>query len=93
MACATKTSSDASSAAEFLRAPSFRSLNLAQAVQVTAYECQLGAEGRPRHSTRADTLCGATKHRQESAQLEVGITHLEQAMVAVGYLDPTIPSV
>jgi tRNA/rRNA methyltransferase len=68
----------------------FSSLNLAQAVQVTAYECQLALKGD------ADIQPEQTRFVDEEAPASVGAleglyTHLEQAMVAIGYLDPEEP--
>lgn len=72
-------------------APDFGSLNLAAAVQVLAYEWRqalggfaavpdpLAAQG-PRRAPRAD-----------AAEVEGLLTHLEQALVAVGFLDPAAP--
>ena len=68
----------------------FASLNLAQAVQVTAYECQLALKGG------ADIQPEQTRFGDDEAPagvvaLEGLYTHLEQAMVAIGYLDPEEP--
>ncbi|MEO8188500.1 MAG: RNA methyltransferase [Burkholderiaceae bacterium] len=68
----------------------FSSLNLAQAVQVAAYECQLalrgGADIQPEQTRFADDEAPAG-----AGALEGLYTHLEQAMVAIGYLDPEEP--
>lgn len=68
----------------------FSSLNLAQAVQVTAYECQLalrgGADIQPEQTRFADDEAPASVDALEGLY-----THLEQAMVAIGYLDPNEP--
>jgi tRNA/rRNA methyltransferase len=70
--------------------PSFASLNLAQAVQVAAYECQL--------ALRADAAVHAGQQRFGPEEppasveaLEGFYAHLEQALVAVGALDPAEP--
>ncbi|MDQ3446467.1 MAG: RNA methyltransferase [Pseudomonadota bacterium] len=68
----------------------FSSLNLAQAVQVTAYECQLALNGG------ADIQPEQTRFVDDEAPAGVGAleglySHLEQAMVAIGYLDPDEP--
>ena len=66
----------------------FSSLNLAQAVQVTAYECQLalrgGADIQPEQTRFADDEAPASVDALEGLY-----SHLEQAMVAIGYLDPS----
>ena len=68
----------------------FSSLNLAQAVQITAYECQLalrgGAQIQPQQARFGDDETPAGV-----GALEGLYTHLEQAMVAIGYLDPDEP--
>ena len=68
----------------------FSSLNLSQAVQVTAYECQLalrgGTEIQPEQTRFADDEPPANVDALEGLY-----THLEQAMVAIGYLDPDEP--
>ncbi len=68
----------------------FSSLNLAQAVQVTAYECQLALNGG------AQIQSEQTRFADEEPPASVGAleglyAHLEQAMVAIGYLDPDEP--
>lgn len=64
------------------------SLNLAQAVQIVAYECRLallGAAIDPRLLPfEADAPAAADR-------LEGMFLHLEQALVALGYLDPAQP--
>jgi tRNA/rRNA methyltransferase len=64
------------------------SLNLAQAVQVTAYECRLALAGGaidPRLTPFADDAPAGHE------RLEGMFTHLEQALVEIGYLDPAQP--
>jgi tRNA/rRNA methyltransferase len=61
------------------------SLNLAQAVQVTAYELRLAlAPDKPASRFEADAPAGVEA-------LEGMYGHLEQALVAMGYLDPEVP--
>lgn len=68
----------------------FSSLNLAQAVQVAAYECQIALRGMP--GIRASqTRFGDTELPASVDALEGLYVHLEQAMVAIGYLDPNEP--
>lgn len=68
----------------------FSSLNLAQAVQVTAYECQLAlkrsSELAPEQTRFADAEAPVSVDALEGLYV-----HLEQALVAIGYLDPNEP--
>jgi tRNA/rRNA methyltransferase len=64
------------------------SLNLAQAVQVAAYECRLALAGDaidPRLAPFAAEPPAGHRH------LEAMFVHLEQALVELGYLDPAQP--
>lgn len=61
------------------------SLNLAQAVQVTAYEMRLAlVAGKPASRFEAEPPAGVEA-------LEGMYAHLEEALVALGYLDPEVP--
>lgn len=61
------------------------SLNLAQAVQVAAYEMRLAlAADKPSSRFEAEPPAGVEA-------LEGMYQHLEQALVALGYLDPDVP--
>lgn len=67
----------------------FSSLNLAQAVQIAAYECQLAVRGTAQVQTaqiRFDSEAPVSV-----AALEGLYAHLEQAIVRIGYLDPAEP--
>ena len=68
----------------------FSSLNLAQAVQIAAYECQLALRGastiRPEQSRFAEDEPPASVDALEGLY-----AHLEQAVVAIGYHDPGEP--
>src|SRR5512137_393843 len=70
--------------------PAFSSLNLAQAVQVTAYECQLAlrASAQVRDGQRR---FGPDELPAPIEALEGFYAHLEQALVVVGALDPEEP--
>lgn len=70
--------------------PAFSSLNLAQSVQVTAYECQLALRGTPavRDGQRR---FGPEEVPAPVEALEGFYAHLEQALVTVGALDPAEP--
>lgn len=64
------------------------SLNLAQAVQVTAYECRLALLG----GAIAPSLQPFEQEPPASIERIEGLhRHLEQALVALGYLDPAQP--
>ena len=78
--------------------PAYSSLNLAQAVQVLAYELRtayLSAdEGRSAASTVAQTAGGQGEPagpRAASDEIESMFTHLESALVALEFLDPANP--
>jgi tRNA/rRNA methyltransferase len=67
-------------------APGYGSLNLASALQVIAYEwrCALGGFAAPAGGARTPVLA--------DAQAVSGmLSHWEQALVAVGFLDPAAP--
>lgn len=68
--------------------PDYSSLNLAQAVQVLAYECRMASiEGE----AGDDTNIGFRGTPADVAQVEGMYVHLEQALVAIGFLDPDNP--
>jgi tRNA/rRNA methyltransferase len=69
--------------------PAFGSLNLAQAVQVTAYECQLAL--RASHTVGPSQQPFAAEPPATHDQLEGMYAHLERALTAVGYHDPSEP--
>jgi tRNA/rRNA methyltransferase len=70
--------------------PEFSSLNLAQAVQVTAYECQLALRGSAQvHDGQRRFVPDELAAPVEA--LEGFYAHLEQALVVVGALDPEEP--
>jgi tRNA/rRNA methyltransferase len=66
--------------------PDYKSLNLAQAVQILCYELRLAAvdAGAPPSVTEA----GEPASHEE---VEALISHLERAAVASGFLDPAKP--
>ncbi len=71
--------------------PDYSSLNLAQAVQVLAYECRMAAIGTP---ALADASVGTIGFHGEAAdlnQIDGMYRHLEQALVAIDFLDPASP--
>lgn len=68
--------------------PDYSSLNLAQAVQVLAYECRMASiEGE----AGDDTNIGFRGTPADIAQIEGMYAHLEQALVAIEFLDPDNP--
>ena len=67
--------------------PSYSSLNLSQAAQVLAYECRLAAEGE----NRTQTGVGFQGEAASMAQIEGMYTHLEEALVAIGFLNADNP--
>jgi tRNA/rRNA methyltransferase len=70
--------------------PEFPSLNLAQAVQVAAYECQLALRGTP--APRAEQRRFADSEPPAAIEaLEALYAHLEEALVTIGALDPNEP--
>ncbi len=67
--------------------PEYSSLNLSQAAQVLAYECRVAALG-----DRADAAdIGFHGVPASLAQIEGMYGHLEQALIAIGYLDAEQP--
>jgi len=67
--------------------PEYSSLNLAQAVQVLAYECRTAVYG----DEIAATDIGFQGESAGIEQIEGMYTHLEQALVAIEFLDPENP--
>jgi tRNA/rRNA methyltransferase len=67
--------------------PDYSSLNLSQAAQVLAYECRLAATGENR------TQSGVGFHGEAAslAQVEGMYAHLEEALVAIGFLNADNP--
>lgn len=67
--------------------PAYSSLNLSQAVQVLAYECRVAALGE----CRMPTDIGFRGEPATAEQVEGMFRHLEQALVAIEFLDPDNP--
>jgi tRNA/rRNA methyltransferase len=65
--------------------PQFGSLNLASAVQLVAYEWRQALGGF------AVQAAGKASDRADARAVSGLLTHLEQALVHVGYLDPAAP--
>jgi tRNA/rRNA methyltransferase len=67
--------------------PEYSSLNLAQAVQLLAYECRLAGLG----DALPESGIGFQGEAAEVAQIDGMYAHLEQALVAIEFLDPDNP--
>jgi tRNA/rRNA methyltransferase len=65
--------------------PQFGSLNLAAAIQLVAYEWRLALGGFPVSPHVADAPLA------DAAQVAGLLTHLEKALVEIGFLDPLAP--
>ena len=84
--------------------PAYSSLNLAQAAQVMAYECRVAAEakldavqahvpdsGMATSGAATPGMVGFHGDAANLAQIEGMYAHLEQALVAIDFLDPEQP--
>jgi tRNA/rRNA methyltransferase len=77
--------------------PDYSSLNLSQAVQVLAYECRMTAlehTGQMRHTSgdaRAPEEVGFQGQAASVTEIEGMFAHLEQALVAIEFLNPDNP--
>ncbi|WP_432383139.1 RNA methyltransferase [Duganella sp. P38] len=77
--------------------PAYSSLNLSQAAQVLAYECRMavlegaGVTHTPRQPAGDASEVGFTGEAASVEQIEGMYTHLEQALVDVGFLDASNP--
>jgi len=67
--------------------PVYSSLNLAQAVQVIAYECRVAALGE----VRSEDTIGFRGERASAEQVEGMFTHLEKALIDIDFLDAKNP--
>jgi tRNA/rRNA methyltransferase len=67
--------------------PDYSSLNLSQAAQVLAYECRLATEGEH----RTQTGVGFQGEPASMAQIDGMYAHLEEALVAIGFLNADNP--
>lgn len=67
--------------------PDYSSLNLAQAVQVLAYECRMAELG----DQRPESTIGFQGEMAGVAEIEGMFRHLEQALTEIGFLDPDSP--
>ncbi len=71
--------------------PEYSSLNLAQAVQVIAYECRMAAIFAEQPLSGAPGVIGFQGETADLAQVDAMFAHLEQALVAIEFLDPENP--
>jgi tRNA/rRNA methyltransferase len=67
--------------------PDYSSLNLSQAAQVLAYECRQAVVGEP----AGQLPVGFRGEAANLAQVEGMYQHLEEALVAIGFLDADNP--
>jgi len=67
--------------------PDYASLNLSQAAQVLAYECRLAAQGE----NRTQEGIGFHGEAASVAQIDGMYAHLEEALVAIGFLNADNP--
>lgn len=72
--------------------PAYSSLNLAQAVQLLAYECRMAGEmDAAEEQSAGQARIGFAGVPASADQVEGMLQHLEQALVQLGYLDPENP--
>ena len=67
--------------------PDYSSLNLAQAVQIMAYECRMATVS----STHMPSGIGFQGELAKAEQIEGLFMHLEQALIDIAFLDPAHP--
>ena len=67
--------------------PDYSSLNLAQAVQIMAYECRMATVS----SAQMPSGIGFQGELAKAEQIEGLFMHLEQALIDIDFLDPTHP--
>ena len=71
--------------------PSFGSLNIGAAIQVVAYEWRLALGGFDAPGTLATAQTPSVGGTADAAQVAGMLAHLEQSLVALGFLDPSAP--
>ncbi len=71
--------------------PDYSSLNLAQAVQVIAYECRMASGAGLAAATGTSGTIGFQGEAAGLAQINSMFSHLEEALVAIDFLDPKNP--
>ena len=70
--------------------PDYSSLNLAQAVQILAYECRMSALAMPNVSTEKSEI-GFQGESASLEQIDGMYQHLEKALVQIDFLNPDRP--
>lgn len=70
--------------------PTYGSLNLAQAVQIIAYECRMAGLANPAEVRVGETM-GFVGDYAANEQIEGMFSHLEQALIAMEFLDQDNP--
>ena len=71
--------------------PTFGSLNIGAALQVIAYEWRLALGGFAADASESPAAGAVSAGLADAAQVAGMLTHLEQSLVALGFLDPTAP--
>jgi tRNA/rRNA methyltransferase len=71
--------------------PDYSSLNLSQAAQVLAYECRVAAQGDHPQLSRTQEGIGFHGEAASVVQIEGMYAHLEEALVAIGFLNADNP--
>lgn len=73
--------------------PGYSSLNLAQALQIMAYEMRQAMPGvaDPAPATVAETVLHPDDLPAAHDRVEGMLAHLEQSLISIGYLDPARP--
>jgi tRNA/rRNA methyltransferase len=71
--------------------PDYSSLNLAQAIQVLAYECRVAALPDGTDREQQGGAIGFQGEAAGLAQIDGMFAHLEQALTAIGFLSPDNP--
>ncbi|MBR7779852.1 RNA methyltransferase [Undibacterium rugosum] len=67
--------------------PGYSSLNLAQAIQLIAYECRMAAQSEVQNSGKI----GFQGQLANAEEIEGMYQHLEHALVSIGFLNPASP--
>ena len=70
--------------------PTYGSLNLAQAVQILAYECRMAGLDQDSLPAQSSEI-GFQGERASAEQVEGMFVHLEQALIEMDFLDPHNP--
>jgi tRNA/rRNA methyltransferase len=71
--------------------PQFGSLNIGAAIQVIAYEWRLALGGFTGTDAVSHSPAGAQTNLADAAQVSGMLSHLEQSLIALEFLDPAAP--